>query len=84
MKKTKSPLLGRFLLWLALDEEEATELIGDFVGNDNGLCESNETCLATPNIGAYQGHGVLVRVGSIGAGGVLEHITLVRYASNGF
>ena len=28
-------------------------------GNDNGLCESGETCLYTPNFGAYQGHGTL-------------------------
>ncbi|WP_041948411.1 Ig-like domain-containing protein [Turneriella parva] len=33
----------------------ATEFIGDGVGNENGLCESNEVCLFTPNIGAYQG-----------------------------
>ncbi len=29
-------------------------------GNFNGLCESGETCLYTPNIGAYQGHGNLI------------------------
>lgn len=33
----------------------ATEFIGDGVGNENGLCESNEVCLFTPNIGVYQG-----------------------------
>lgn len=35
----------------------AREIIGDRIGNDNGLCESGEACIATPNIGAYQGHG---------------------------
>lgn len=33
----------------------ATEFIGDGIGNENGLCESNEVCLFTPNIGVYQG-----------------------------
>lgn len=34
----------------------ATEIIGDGIGNDDGLCESNESCVYTPNFGAYQGH----------------------------
>jgi|GEM_PF-5693404 len=33
----------------------ASEIIGDNIGNDNGLCESNETCVHNANIGAYQG-----------------------------
>jgi hypothetical protein len=35
----------------------ARELLYDEIGNDNGLCESNEACLTSPNIGAYQGRG---------------------------
>ncbi|MBI5542830.1 MAG: right-handed parallel beta-helix repeat-containing protein [Deltaproteobacteria bacterium] len=39
------------------------ELVGDRLrnsrGNNNGLCESNEGCLFTPNLGAYQGEGSL-------------------------
>lgn len=35
----------------------AVEIIGDFVGDEDGLCESNEGCVYTPNVGAYQGHG---------------------------
>lgn len=34
----------------------ARELMGTG-GNSNGLCESNESCLYTPNFGAYQGSG---------------------------
>lgn len=30
---------------------------GDRVGDDDGLCESNEACAYAPNVGAYQGHG---------------------------
>lgn len=38
----------------------AYEILGDWIGNDDGLCNSNEDCIYTPNIGAYQGHGDLV------------------------
>lgn len=34
----------------------AVEVFADGVGNENGFCESNEECIFTPNIGAYQGH----------------------------
>lgn len=33
----------------------AVEMLGDNLGNDNGLCESGEACIYTPNFGAYQG-----------------------------
>ena len=35
--------------------KNAYEQMGDNIGNENGLCESNETCIYTPNFGAYQG-----------------------------
>jgi hypothetical protein len=37
----------------------AIEIDNDEIGNDNGLCESGERCISAPNIGAYQGEGVL-------------------------
>lgn len=61
----------------------AAEISGDSIGNDNYLCESGETCLYTPNIGSYQGHGALIPAGSIGTAGILKNITLVRYELNG-
>jgi hypothetical protein len=61
----------------------AVEVLADDIGNDNGLCESNETCLYTPNIGAYQGHGALVSAGTFTNGDTLSGITLLEYASNG-
>ncbi len=33
-------------------------------GNGNALCEGGETCLYTPNFGAYQGHGNLISAGA--------------------
>ena len=56
--------------------------IADGIGNNNLLCESNETCLYTPNIGSYQGHGTLISAGTF-TDGTLTGITLMRYGSNG-
>ncbi len=39
--------------------KNAIEIIGYGNGNFDGLCQPGETCLYTPNIGAYQGHGNL-------------------------
>lgn len=62
----------------------AVELPDDGIGNDDLFCESNETCLYTPNMGSYQGHGSLVSAGYIGTGGQLENITLMKYETNGY
>ncbi len=32
----------------------ATELMNDAIGDDDGLCESNEACAYSPNLGAFQ------------------------------
>jgi len=60
----------------------AVEIAGDGIGNDNGLCESGETCRYSPNIGSYQGSGSLVSAGAF-TGGTLTGITLVKSATNG-
>lgn len=60
----------------------AVEISGDGIGNDNGLCETGETCVYTPNIGSYQGHGGLVSAGTF-TDGTLTGITLMQYATNG-
>ena len=61
----------------------AVEPLADGLGNDNGLCESNEACLYTPNLGTYQGHGMLVNAGSFTNGTTLTGVTLYKYANNG-
>lgn len=35
----------------------ATEILFDQNGDDDGLCESNEACIYSPHIGGYQGQG---------------------------
>jgi len=62
--------------------ENSVEIIADNIGNDNGLCENNETCLYTPNLGAYQGDGVLESVDGF-AGPVDSNITLLQRVTNG-
>ena len=60
----------------------ASEIIGTG-GNDDGLCETDETCLFTPNIGSYQGHGALQSAGPF-TGGAITGVTLMKYPSNGY
>jgi len=52
-------------------------------GNDNGLCESGETCMFTPNIGSYQGHGALQSAGTF-TDGSITGVTLIEYDTNGY
>ncbi len=63
---------------------DAVEVVGDGIGNDNGLCESGETCIVMPNLGGYQGHGALASAGSIGSGGTVTNVTLEKYSTNGY
>ena len=50
-------------------------------GNHNGLCESNEHCVYTPNFGAYQGHGALGTC--VFTDGTVAGVTLFGYSQNG-
>ncbi len=71
----------------------AQEIFSDIIGDDDGLCESNEDCIYTPNLGSYQGHGDFVSAQTvvsntqicpdIGAGGSIENVTLYKYSTNG-
>jgi hypothetical protein len=61
----------------------AVELFDDAVGDDDGLCESNEACLYAPNYGAYQGHGSLASCGFNADGGPVTGVTMVGYTVNG-
>ncbi|MCM2324455.1 MAG: hypothetical protein NDJ90_14450 [Oligoflexia bacterium] len=61
----------------------AIELIGwdDGMGggNHNGLCESGETCLYTPNFGAYQGQGDFTKKRCIFKDGIVSGVTIYAY-----
>lgn len=63
----------------------AHEILGDHIGNDNGLCETNETCVFNPNLGAYQGEGSLDGVTGTGTSKwEAMGITLKQYKDNGY
>ncbi|MDX1957367.1 MAG: hypothetical protein SFU98_02285 [Leptospiraceae bacterium] len=71
----------------------AVEIFGDGVGNENGICESNEECIYAPNIGAYQGHGNLVPASQATATtttcadittGTVTNVKLWKYETNGY
>lgn len=38
---------------------KAVEIIGDGIGDEDGLCESSEACIYQPNFGAYMGEGTI-------------------------
>lgn len=57
----------------------AIELLGTG-GNSNGLCESGENCLYTPNFGLYQGEGdYTLKSCAIGTGGTIQNVRLYSY-----
>ncbi|MDF3820360.1 hypothetical protein P3G55_10640 [Leptospira sp. 96542] len=71
----------------------AREIIGDAKGNENGLCESKEDCLFTPNLGAYQGHGILRKASALSPyhcqdipilPGEVSQIRLFGFEENGY
>jgi hypothetical protein len=61
----------------------AVEIIGDEIGNENGLCESNEACVLSPNIGAYQGHGAFLPPTTF-SNAEFTGITLYKRSQNGY
>src|SRR5690606_4152406 len=55
--------------------------------DEDGLCESDESCLLAPNIGAYQGHVDVIQPDLIVAGTVDDELTgivVLRYGTNGY
>jgi hypothetical protein len=60
----------------------ATEVLFDGLGNDNGLCETGEACVYSPNYGAYQGEGALVGPCTFHDGAVTG-VTMFAHAQNG-
>jgi hypothetical protein len=67
--------------------KNAIELLGYAGGNENGLCETGEICLYSPNYGAYQGEGDFATVSCNfvnGAGaGTVSGVTIYAYPTNG-
>ncbi len=62
--------------------KNAIEVLADSIGDDDGLCEENETCIYTPNIGSYQGHGDTTRT-CVFQDNTITGVTILRYENNG-
>jgi len=56
---------------------------GSMIGNDNGLCESNERCIYAPNIGAYQGEGDYTLAGYCTTSGVVNNAKIYKFPTTG-
>ena len=63
--------------------KNASEIFFDDIGNDNGLCESNEACIYHPNIGAYQGEGGLSEETCSFVDGTVSNVSMYAYKENG-
>jgi hypothetical protein len=61
----------------------ALEIFFDGVGDDDGLCESREACLYSPNFGAYQGDGGAAGDPCVFADGTVSGVTMYHRARNG-
>tara|TARA_B110001454_G_scaffold28073_1_gene27433 strand:- start:22282 stop:24777 length:2496 start_codon:yes stop_codon:yes gene_type:complete len=62
----------------------ATEIMDDDIGNDNGLCESYEACIYSPNFGAYQGQGNYKTNGTCTfQNGTVTNVIMYSYPTNG-
>lgn len=61
----------------------ATELLGTG-GNNDGTCNSNESCVFSPNFGAYQGEpGTLSSAPCLFTDGTITGVTMYGYTTNG-
>ncbi len=61
----------------------AFEIYGDSIGNDDGLCESNEACIYAPNFGSYQGEGDYTSLSCTFQNGTVSSVTMYAYPRNG-
>lgn len=63
----------------------ASEIFNDNIGDDDGLCESNEDCLYNPNYGAYQGHGDFTTNGTcLFQDGAISGVRMYAHPNNGY
>jgi len=60
----------------------AIEMVLDGVGDDDGLCETDEACIYSPNVGAYQGEGPTTRTCTF-QDGVVSGVTMHAHLENG-
>ena len=57
----------------------AEEVIGDELGDEDGLCESSEACIYSPNLGAFQGEGDYTTQNCTFQDGAVTGVTMYSY-----
>jgi hypothetical protein len=64
--------------------QHAVEISFDKIGNDNGICETDEACTYAPNVGSYQGEGNYFSQGTCTfSDGAISNVTMYRYPTYG-
>ena len=61
----------------------AFEIVGDSIGDEDGLCESNESCIYSPNLGVYQGEGDYRTNTCTFSDGTVSSVKMYAYPVNG-
>ena len=61
----------------------ATEILFDPLGDDDGLCETGEACIYSPNFGFYQGESDLTLSGCQFQDDLVSGIQMYAYTANG-
>jgi hypothetical protein len=61
----------------------AMEIVGDGLGDEDGLCESSESCIYAPNYGAYQGSGDYSGNTCTFVNGTVANVNMSAYPTNG-
>ena len=57
----------------------ALEIIGDSIGDEDGLCETEESCIYAPHFGAYLGEGDYTAKTCSFTNGTVEDVTIYAY-----
>lgn len=61
----------------------ATEILFDGAGDDDGLCENTEACIYNPNFGVYQGSGNPMTNTCNFSNSTVSGVTMYAYPANG-
>jgi hypothetical protein len=64
----------------AMEEVRDHDGLGMRIGDDDGLCESGESCIFAPHVGAYQGRGALTAPCLFSSGNGVDDVLLRAYS----
>ena len=62
--------------------KNAYEIVGDAIGNEDGLCETGESCIHMPHLGAYTGSGNYTTKNCTFSDGTITGVTVYDYPTD--